>query len=155
MTEASGTETYIETLRLMPQAWDCDHLGHVNVRSYMGWIGDAAFALWAMHGMGRDESEAQHVGVAAVRSEIDYQAELRGGDVVRMETTVESLGERKIVFRHRLVRVADEKQVMAARLTGVCLDLVLRKSRPFPQGFADRIAATFGLQLPAPKDAAA
>lgn len=155
MTDAPEAGKYVETLRLMPQAWDCDHLGHVNVRSYMGWIGDAAFALWAMHGLGRSESDAQSVGVAAVRSEIDYQAELRGGDVVRMETTVESLGERKIVFRHRLVRVADEKQVMAARLTGVCLDLVLRKSRPFPQDFADRIAATFGIQPAAAKEAAA
>lgn len=29
-----GMET--ETLRFMMQAWECDHLGHVNVRSYMG-----------------------------------------------------------------------------------------------------------------------
>jgi acyl-CoA thioester hydrolase len=148
-------DKYVETLRLMPQDWDCDHLGHVNVRSYMGWIGDAAFSLWAMHGLGRDESLAENVGVAAVRAEVDYQAELRGGDVVRMETTVESIGERKIIFRHRLIRVADDKQVMGARLTGVCLDLGQRKSRPFPQGFAGRIAETFGIEPTSPKGAAA
>ena len=37
-----------ETLRFMVQAWECDHLGHVNVRSYMGWLADAAFALVAL-----------------------------------------------------------------------------------------------------------
>jgi len=35
---APMTEKYVETLRLMTQAWQCDHLGHVNVSFYMGWI---------------------------------------------------------------------------------------------------------------------
>jgi uncharacterized protein (TIGR00369 family) len=97
-------ENYIETLRLMTQAWQCDHLGHVNVSFYMGWIGDAAFAVAALHGWPREQMMAEQAGVAAVKAEVDYQAELRGGDLVRMESTVESIGERKIVFRHRLIR---------------------------------------------------
>jgi acyl-CoA thioester hydrolase len=148
-------ERYIETLRLMTQAWHCDHLGHVNVSFYMGWLGDAAFALGAMHGWTREQVAAENAGVAAVRAEVDYQAELHGGDLVRMESTVESIAERKIVFRHRLIRVGDEKQAMAARLTGVCIDLLQRRSRLFPPVFVDRIAATFGIQPAAPKEAAA
>ena len=38
-------ERYVETLRVLTQAWQCDHLGHVNVSFYMGWLGDAAFAM--------------------------------------------------------------------------------------------------------------
>ncbi len=72
-----------------------------------------------------------------------------------MESTVESIAERKIVFRHRLIRVGDEKQAMAARLTGVCIDLLQRRSRPFPPVFVERIAATFGIQPAAPKEVAA
>jgi acyl-CoA thioesterase FadM len=86
---------------------------------------------------------------------VDYQAELHGGDLVRMESTVESVGERKIVFRHRLIRVGDDRQVMAARLIGVCIDLVQRRSRPFPHSFVARIAETFGIEPIAPKEAAA
>lgn len=149
------TEKYIETLRLMTQAWQCDHLGHVNVSFYMGWIGDAAFAVAALHGWPRDQMMAEQAGVAAVKAEVDYQAELHGGDLVRMESTVESIGERKIVFRHRLIRVGDDKQVMAARLTGVCIDLVQRRSRPFPPSFVARIAETFGIEPVAPREAAA
>lgn len=148
-------ERYVETLRLMTQAWQCDHLGHVNVSFYMGWIGDAAFALSAMHGWTREQAAAENAGVAAVRAEVDYQAELRGGDMVRMESTVESIGERKIVFRHRLIRVGDDKLAMSARLTGVCIDTVLRRSRPLPQGFVARIVETFGITPMAPKEAAA
>jgi len=148
-------ERYVETLRLMTQAWQCDHLGHVNVSFYMGWLGDAAFAMLAMHGLNREESAAENLGVAAVRAEVDYQAELRGGDIVRMESAVENIGERKIVFRHRLLRIGDDRLAMAARLTGVCLDLASRRSRPFPPGFVERIAATFDIQPAAPKGAAA
>lgn len=149
------SEKYVETLRLMTQAWQCDHLGHVNVSFYMGWIGDAAFAVAALHGWSRDQMMQEQAGVAAVKAEVEYRAELRGGDMVRMESTVESIGERKIVFRHRLIRVGDEKQAMAARLTGVCIDLVQRRSRPFPQSFVTRIADTFGIVPIAPKEAAA
>jgi acyl-CoA thioester hydrolase len=146
---------YIETLRLMTQAWHCDHLGHVNVSFYMGWLGDAAFAIGAMHGLGREQALAEGVGVAAVRAEIDYQAELRGGDMVRMESTVEEITERKITFRHRLLRVGDDRPAMAARLIGVCFDLTERRSRPFPPDFVARIAETFGIRPEPPQQAAA
>ncbi|MBP6818382.1 MAG: acyl-CoA thioesterase [Ferrovibrio sp.] len=142
------TDRYVETLRLMAQAWHCDHLGHVNVSHYMGWLGDAAFAFLAMHGLDRARSAEENLGVAAVRAEIDYQAELRGGDLVRMETGVETIAERKIVFRHRLVRVGDDRIAMAARLTGVCLDLNSRRARAFPAAFASGVASAFGLPTP-------
>lgn len=144
----------IETLRLMTQAWQCDHLGHVNVSFYMGWLGDAAFAFLALHGLDRAAAAAEGLGVAAVRAEVDYLAELRGGEMVRMETEIESIAERKIVFRHKLIRIGDEKAAMAARLTGVCLDLATRKSRPFPLAFRERVAAAFPSE-PAPQEAAA
>lgn len=146
---------YIETLRLMTQAWQCDHLGHVNVSFYMGWLGDAAFAMLALHGLGREQAAEAGLGVAAVRAEIDYKAELRGGDLVRMESTVESIAERKIVFSHRLVRTGDEVTAMAARLTGVCLDLATRRARPFPSGFIGAIGSAFEV-VPVPvRDAGA
>lgn len=138
-------ERYVETLRIMTQAWQCDHLGHVNVSFHMGWLGDAAFAMLAMHGLDRARCDAEGLGVAAVRAEVDYRAELRGGDLLRMETTVESIGERKIVFLHRLIRTGDEQVAMTARLTGVCLDTVARRSRPFPPAFVERIAAAFDI----------
>lgn len=148
-------ERYVETLRLMTQAWQCDHLGHVNASFYMGWLGDAAFALLSMYGLHREQAAAEQLSAAAVRAEVDFQAELKGGDAVRMETTVESIGERKIVFCHRLIRSGDEKSAMTARLTAVCMDLVQRKSRAFPPAFVARVAEEFGIEPTRPRSAAA
>lgn len=149
------SERYVETLRLMTQAWQCDHLGHVNVSFYMGWLGDAAFAVLAMHGLSREQAVAEGLGVAAVRAEVDYRSELHGGDMVRMETTVESIAERKIVFRHRLVRVGDERVAMTAKLIGVCMDTTTRKSRAFPAQFVERIASAFAITPMLAKEVAA
>lgn len=149
------TERYVETLRIMTQVWQCDHLGHVNVSFYMGWLGDAAFAMLAMHGLNRVRCAEERLGVAAVRAEVDYRAELRGGELLRMESSVESVGERKIVFLHRLIRIGDEQVAMTARLTGVCLDTGARKSRPFPSDFVERIAAAFDIAPVLPKGVAA
>lgn len=146
---------YVETLRLIAQAWQCDHMGHVNVGFYMGWLGDAAFAMLSMHGLGRAQAAAENLGAAAVRAEVDYQSELHGGDMVRLETTVESIGERKIVFHHRMIRIGDEKPIMTARVIGVCIDVLQRKSRAFPASFVERIADTFGITPTAPKGVAA
>ena len=54
-----------------------------------------------------------------------------------------------------MIRVGDEKLAMSARLTGVCIDLVKRRSRAFPSDFVERIAATFGITPLAPKSAVA
>jgi acyl-CoA thioester hydrolase len=148
-------ERYVETLRLITQAWQCDHMGHVNVGFYMGWLGDAAFAMLALHGLDREQAAAEKLGAAAVRAEVDYQSELRGGDMVRLETTVESIGERKIVFHHRMIRIGDEKQIMRARVIGVCIDTVQRKSRAFPTAFIERVANAFSIEPALPKSVAA
>ncbi|NES95296.1 MAG: hypothetical protein F6K32_08700, partial [Desertifilum sp. SIO1I2] len=42
--------------------------GHVNVSFYMGWIGDAAFAVAALHGWPREQMMAEQAGVAAVKA---------------------------------------------------------------------------------------
>jgi len=135
---------YIETLQVVAQAWQCDHLGHVNVSFYMGWLGDAAFAMLALHGLHREEAARQGLGVAAVRAEVDYLSEIKAGDLLRMESAIEALGEKKIVFRHRLRRIGDGREAMRAKLTAVCMDLGTRKSRPFPAGFPKRIAGAAG-----------
>lgn len=149
------TEKYVETLRLMTHAWQCDHLGHVNLSFYMGWFGDAVMSTAALYGWPREQMMAEQGGIAAVKAEVEYQAELLAGEMVRMESAVESIGERKIVFRHRLIRVGDGKQVTAARMTAVCIDLVKRRSRPFPQSFVASICEAFDIAPDSPKEVAA
>ena len=129
------------TLRMIVQAWHCDHVGHLNAGFYMQLLGDAAFSLLAEHGLDGEASRRRGVNMAAVRAEIDFKRELKPGDTVGMDTDLAELSARTVVLRHRLMRLCDNALTMDARLTAVCLDLNTRKARPFPEDIAARLAS--------------
>ena len=67
----------IRTLRMVVQSWHCDHVGHLNAGLYMQWLGDAAFSLFAEHGLDGEGTRRHGVNMAAVRAEIDFKREGR------------------------------------------------------------------------------
>ncbi|HKU98220.1 MAG TPA: acyl-CoA thioesterase [Vineibacter sp.] len=127
---------YTETLRFMVQQWHCDHLGHCNVQFYMGWAADAAFSLAGRLGLDRDAADRLRLGLVAVRAELDFRGELRGGDLVVAESAIEALGERKLHLRHYFRRAADGSKVLDVRMVVVCMDLERRRATAFPAAFA-------------------
>jgi len=131
----------IRTLRMVVQAWHCDHVGHLNAGIYMQWLGDAAFSLFAEYGLDGQNGRRLGVNMAAVRAEIDFKRELKPGDTVVMDTDLAELSTRTAVLHHRLTRLGDNLLAMDARLTAVCLDLETRKARPFPEEIAGRLAS--------------
>lgn len=144
---------YTETLRFMVQQWHCDHLGHCNVQFYMAWVADAAFSLAGRLGLDRQTAERSQLGLVAVRAELDFRGELRGGDLVVAESVLEALGERKLVLRHRFRRAADDGRVLDARMVAVCMDLERRCATALPAAVA---AAARAYLLPeAPTEQAA
>ncbi|HYM32557.1 MAG TPA: thioesterase family protein [Candidatus Cybelea sp.] len=141
---------FVETLRFMVHAWECDEFGHVNVRHYMGWVADAALSLIATMGFDRASAAALDLGYAGVRAEVDFKSELNGGDVVRMETAIVDVAERKLTFEHRMRRVGDGVLVMSARIVVVCLHLKQRKAHAWPPALLQQARAL----AEAPADAA-
>lgn len=129
------------TLRMIVQAWHCDHVGHLNAGLYMQWLGDAAFSLFAGHGLDGESVRTLGVNLAAVRAELDFKRELRAGDTVEMHTALDELAAKRARFRHRLVRVGDGEVAMEAVLATVCLDLKTRRAVAFPAPIAERLAA--------------
>jgi YbgC/YbaW family acyl-CoA thioester hydrolase len=139
----------MRTLRMVVQAWHCDHIGHLNAGLYMQWLGDGAFSLFSEYGLDGENTRKLGVNMAAVRAEIDFRRELKPGDTVVMDTELEELNAKTAVFRHRLTRLGDNVLAMDAKLITVCLDLITRKARPFPEEIAARLAPL----LPRPPNA--
>lgn len=129
------------TLQMIVQSWDCDHVGHLNVRSYMGWMADAAFALAADLGLDQAAMATAGVGLAAVHVDIAFKSELKAGDAVRMETALLECAERKWRLHHRLRRLGDGQLALDGVLTAVCLDLATRRTTTFPKAFATQARA--------------
>lgn len=131
---------FTETYRGSVAAWECDQYGHMNVQFYVGRISDAAAGIMQAAGMGQSALTERNLGIVAVNQTIDYVQELRAGALIRMESAIKRIEGRKVVFHHRLFDAETGALAMKADVLGLCFDLGLRKTTPFPddlaQGFA-------------------
>ena len=126
---SAGTLTFRGTV----YPWELDHMGHMNVRHYVGKFDNATWALFAELGMTRAYLQENRRGMAAVEMVVRYLQELNAGDLVHTRTRLVEVGDRKIVFEH--VMIEEETGAVAAtcRVTGVHIDTDRRKSVRFDE----------------------
>src|SRR5215469_6458104 len=112
--------------------WHCDHMGHMNVMWYVGKFDEATWQLLAAVGLSRSRMSKEGTGMAAVEQHIEYQRELRAGDLVTIRSAVLEVKEKAIRFRHEMTN--DETGELAAStvLVGVYFDVNIRKARELP-----------------------
>jgi acyl-CoA thioester hydrolase len=79
--------------------------------------------------------------MAAVQQNITYMRELRAGDVVSIRSGVLEIKEKTIRFFHEMRNDETDEIAAATELTGVHMDTVRRKSRPFPEQVFERARA--------------
>lgn len=84
------------------------------------------------------------IGLPAVRVEIDFRAPLRYGDIVRIETSCEKLGNKSAVLLYRMFRSSDSALSAEVRHTVVTTDLVTMKSCPMPDDVRRQLEANLG-----------
>jgi acyl-CoA thioester hydrolase len=132
---------FCETYRGSVAAWECDQYGHMNVQFYVGRISDAAASLMLAGGLGRAGLQERRIGIVAVNQNLDYLKELRAGSLIRMESAVKSIENRKITLHHRLFDAETGELAMQADVLGLCFDLDARKSVPFPDDLRQSHAA--------------
>jgi acyl-CoA thioester hydrolase len=123
----------ILTHRGVVYPWQCDQMGHMNVMWYVGKFDEATWQMFARMGLTPEFMRSSQCGMAAIRQEITYRRELRPGDIVSIWTAVLEMRERMIRFYHEMRDDASGEVAAATRITGVYMDLIARKARPFPQ----------------------
>ena len=126
-----------ETARGTVHAWQCDHMGHVNVRAYGEFFEQACWQLYNRIGITPSLLRSGDINMAAVRQDISYQRELLAGDVIAVRSGVVEIRERVLRFVHELLNCESGKICAVCEFTVVCLDAKARKSRPFPAAIAE------------------
>jgi acyl-CoA thioester hydrolase len=122
---------------------DCDHMGHLNVASYVNKFDQATWNFFADLGLSRDYLERNGIGLAAVQQNTSYQRELMPGDVLTVRTALVELAGKKIRFRHEMTNGVSGDVAAVMELLAICIDADTRKSRPFP----DEIVASASSKL--------
>ena len=110
----------------------CDHMGHMNVSSYVAKFDEATWQLFTAIGLTPSRLRKEKIGMAGVEQHIEYKRELYPGDVVTVSSIVLEVKEKVIRFAHEMKN--DETGEVAARtvLVAVHLDTSTRKARAMP-----------------------
>lgn len=127
------------TYRGVVYPWHCDHMGHMNVMWYVGKFDEATWQL--VHRLGITPSYLQdnQRGLAAVDQHLQYQRELKAGDLVTVRSQVLELHERKIRFRHEMINDGTGEVAAIATLVGVHMDSLARKAAAFPPELMEKV----------------
>lgn len=127
-----------ESARGTMHAWQCDHMGHINVRAYLEFFDHAAWQTYAALGLTASLLRRGAVNLAAVQQNVSYLKELYPGDTIAVRTGVLELREKVVRFRHELSNTETGELAATCEFTIVCLDAKTRKSCPFPPVVAER-----------------
>ena len=69
----------LEVIRSRVNNWDCDHMGHLNVRHYFGRANEGLSVLWLALGLSPNELRERGLTVRARDQHIRFHRELRPG----------------------------------------------------------------------------
>jgi acyl-CoA thioester hydrolase len=132
---AAGAEPF-ETARGTLHTWQCDHMGHVNVRAYGELFEQACWQLYNRIGITPSLLRSGTFHVAAVQQDIRYLRELLAGDVIVVRSLVTEVREKVLRFAHRLHNVETGVLCATSAFTVVCIDSAARRARAFPAEIA-------------------
>ncbi|MDH6233982.1 acyl-CoA thioester hydrolase [Mesorhizobium soli] len=109
--------------------WMCDTMGHMNVRHYAAMFDDASFHILG-HIAGLEGHEANGIGWADVRTEIDYKHETRAGTLITVRSNLVKLGRTSVTFEQVMSGTLDSVVHAISRTTSVRFDLAARAAVP-------------------------
>lgn len=134
----------IETARGMIHTWQCDHMGHANLRAYGELFEQALWHVFAHIGLTPEILRSGVVHMAGIQQNITYRKELYPGDCVDVRSALVDVQERRITMRHELLNTVTGEVCATCELTAVCIDPSTRRPRDLPPEIAAKAAVMLG-----------
>jgi len=128
MSKKEGMPTFVGVV--YPE--HTDHMGHMNVRQYVGMFDQATWVFFSRMGITSQYMRDTGIGMAAVSQHIEYKRELFPGDTIAIFTEPIKVTNSTSRFKHTMVCQEDGEIVATAELTAVHISRDAHKSRPFP-----------------------
>jgi len=109
--------------------WFCDVMGHMNIRHFMTMFDEAAYhLLFQVFGWSGNQDSSAGVGWADVRHVVEYQAEVRAGDLLEIRGCIAKVGTKSITIRYEMFNLVKDELTATLECVCVLLDLKSRKS---------------------------
>jgi acyl-CoA thioester hydrolase len=110
--------------------YELDFQGIVNNSVYLNYLEHTRHKFLYERGIDMTGLHNQGIDLVVVRIEMDYKQSLRSRDKFRITVEAYPEGNLRLVFDQKIIRFPDEKLILTAKTTGVCL----RNGRPMRPG---------------------
>lgn len=132
-------DSRVETrLRILPE-WT-DQNGHMNVAYYVLAFDRATDVFYDALGIGWDYVGRERKSLFTLAMNVDYLRELRSGAEVRIATRIVDVDHKRLHYFHEMVHAAEGWLAATNELLAMHVDMASRKSVPFPDSVAARLA---------------
>jgi len=116
------------SLQMSVRDYECDMQGVVNNAVYQNYLEHARHQCLLSFNI--DFAALTHAGInlVVVRAELDYKGSLTSGEGFTVLTRMEQVSRLRFAFHQQIIRDRDQKQMIAAVVTGAGLN---ERGRPF------------------------
>jgi acyl-CoA thioester hydrolase len=118
--------------------WECDHMGHMNVRWYAAKFDEACWQLLSRLALPRARLAGEGSGMAAVEQRTEFKRELYAGDVVTVYSTVVEVKDKVIRMRHEMTNDVTGELAAVTEIVAVHIEMANRRARSFPSDVRER-----------------
>jgi len=123
---------WFETHRAVVHQWQCDHLGHMNVRTYAHFFDDAGFHFWTGIPRAKDIMKAHNIGVVVARTTTDFAKETHAGELVVIKSALTRIGVKSLTYTQRLTNSENGDLLATQDTVEVIFDPKRRKAAEMP-----------------------
>lgn len=128
----------IQTTQIQQRFADADSLGHINNIHLQEYFDLGKMELYAT--LLGERIDWRGVNLVLVSIKTDMMRQTRLGDDIEVQSWVESLGNKSMVVRQRLINRADGEPNAECSTVVVCFDFATQSAIPFPEEWRRIIA---------------
>ena len=121
---------WIETFKGAVMTSEYDPEAHMNTQIYVSRFDQASWFLLAAIGVTPRSIKKQNRRIAIIRQGFQFLRELKGGELVTIESGIIAVGEKYLRFIHRMWDSETGKMIAASDCTAVEASLKTQKSVP-------------------------
>jgi acyl-CoA thioester hydrolase len=121
-----NSSNYHFELELQVRDYECDLQGIVNNAIYQNYLEHCRHQFLNSVGISFAELHNDGIDAVVIKAELDYKFPLRPGDDFIIRLKIKRQGRLRVIFDQQIIRKADEKLMVNARITTV----LTRDGRP-------------------------
>lgn len=137
----------IEVMRSSVNEWECDQMGHLNVRHYFGRANDGLALLLSEFGLGPSRLRQERLVVRAVDQHVRFQREMRPGTAYGVRAGVLSASS-DVLHCYQEITLRPQSEVASTIISDIALfDSETGMRRPLPAKL-DTLSGPMRSQIP-------